>query len=99
MANSTGPLISKNNLKGFQVAELTLVNTTAQTWTHNFGAIPVSVACFSKDSGAALLPAQAVITTNANAIVCTPNASVNARLFISWDYNMSPQGLPATNFV
>ncbi len=99
MANSTGPLISKNNLKGFQVCELTLVNTTAQTWTHNFGAVPVAVATFDKGTAAPLLPANAVITTTINAITVTPASSVNARLFIYWDYNVQVQGMPATSFV
>lgn len=105
MAESTGGLVTKNNLDGqVQVAELTLINTTALTWTHNFGAKPLMVSAFSlatTSEGVALAVTQPVITTNANAIVVTPTASINARLVIWWGKlpSVLEAGMPAAVFV
>ncbi len=105
MAESKGPLVSKNNLDGqVQVAELTLVNTTALTWTHNFGATPLMVSAFGNgttNTGVALAATQPVITTNANAIIVTPTGSINARLVIWWGSlpSVLEAGMPAAVFV
>ena len=103
-ANFGGPLASKNNLQGINAIPVALLNTTAQVWTHTFGATPVAMIPFinSNTNGGTPMPAlnTVICTSNNNAITLTPVASVNVVLLVIWSLPIGSQnGVPTVNFV
>lgn len=106
--NFKGPAVSKNNVgaigsAGVQFIPITLLNTTAQVWTHNFGVTPLAMQPFinSDTNGGTPMPAlnTCIMTSNNNAITATPVASVNVLLMIIWTLPpWTAAGTPTTTF-
>ena len=113
-SNFLGPLPSKNSVgaqaagqppgtANFQCIPITLLNTTAQVWTHNYNATPLFMMPFinSNTNGGTPMPAlnTCVMTSNNNAITATPVASVNVLLIVCWSLPAGSQfGAPTTTF-
>ncbi len=108
-ANFNGQLTSANNLKGINVIPVSLVNTTAQTWTHNFGATPLAILNFVNNNTNGGAQSQSTtlggiagiaVTSNNNAITLTPVSTQTFLCVIIWSLpNGSQNGTPLVNFV
>ena len=103
-ANFNGPLASKNNLQGINAIPVSLLNTTAKVWTHNFGATPIAMLPFinSNTNGGTPMPAlnTCICTSDNNTITLTPVATVAVVLLVIWSLPIGSQnGVPTANFV
>ena len=99
LTNPKGPLASRNNNTGVTQIGVALTGTTAKTWTHNFGVLPVAVDLFSPD-GRPIEAKEVVVTTTVNSITLTPLLTCNVTVLVTWQLGTQfIDGVPTVNFV
>ena len=113
-SNFPGPLASKNSVgaqaagqapgaAGINVLAVSLLNTTAQVWTHNYNATPLFMipAINSNTNGGTPMPAlnTCILTSTNNAITATPVASVAVLIIVCWSLPAGSQAAALTGFV
>lgn len=101
-----GPLASANNLTGVTQVAITSVASTAQVWTHNFGAKPLFGMAFSgavqvNSNGIASAAGQVALTYSTSAVTFTPNTlTATVDLLLCWALPTPfVNGIQSTNFV
>ena len=113
-SNFPGPLASKNSVgvvaagqpvgqAQIQVFDVSLLNTTAMVWTHNFNATPIFAMPFinSNTNGGCPMPAlnTCILTSNNNAITAPPVATVRVLIVVCWGLPIGSASGAASTFV